>query len=110
MFKTIKAGLAAVILMAATMPGAALASGRGFVVVNQNGKVSVQRVWYAAAGTKQPWKEVFLDYPIKPKTSSNFTMPEGSICLYDVKIQFSDTYTQSFANINVCRFDKAMAT
>ncbi|WP_375397638.1 hypothetical protein [uncultured Sphingomonas sp.] len=107
-FKTI--GLVAAALAATVAPATAFAADREFTVKNGNAKVSVQRVWYAQAGTSEVWQEVFLDYPIKPSTSSGFTLPEGNVCLYDVKIQFSDDYVQTFANVNVCRHDYVDAT
>ena len=71
----------------------------------------MQRVWYARAGESgDPWHEVMLDYAIKPGSSSPFTMPDGDVCLYDVKIQFSDEYIQQHDNVNVCRGDTVTAT
>ncbi len=51
-----------------------------------------------------------LDYAIKPGSTSNFTMGEGDICIYDVKVQFSDAVVQQRDNINVCRGDTAVVT
>lgn len=100
--------LCAVALLA--LPAAAMAAGRSFYVNNTNAKVSVQRVWYAQAGTNENWEEVFLDYPIKPNNKSSFTMGSGDVCLYDIKLKFSDGYEQTFENVNVCRGDGVHAT
>ena len=110
MFKLIKVGVAASLLVAG-MATAGMPSGRNFTVKNTNAKVSIQRVWYARAGEEgDPWHEVMLDYAVKPGTTSNFTMGSGDICLYDVKVQFSDAYVQQKDNINVCRGDTAIFT
>ncbi|HEX4694101.1 hypothetical protein [Sphingomonas sp.] len=101
---------AAAALTAVAIASPALAAGRGFYVNNTNSSVSVQRVWYAAAGTTQTWEEIYLDYPVKPNTKSNFTMGDGDTCLYDIKLKFSDGYEQTFANVNVCRGDGVHAT
>ena len=102
------AAVSAVAMLA--LPTAAMADGRSFYVNNTNGSVSVQRVWYAQAGTNQTWQEVYLDYPIKPNTKSSFTMGNGDVCIYDIKIKFSDGYEQEFENVNVCRGDGVKAT
>ena len=108
MFKLIKAGVAASLLVAG-MATAGMPSGRNFTIKNTNDSVSVQRVWTARAGESgDPWHEVMLDYAIKPGSTSNFTMGTGDICLYDVKVQFSDAVVQTRANINVCRGDTAV--
>ena len=110
MFKLIRFGVAASMLVAGVAT-AAMPSGRNFTIKNTNAKVSVQRVWYARAGEEgDPWHEIMLDYAIKPGTTSNFTMGEGDVCLYDVKVQFSDQYVQQRDNINVCRGDTAVVT
>lgn len=105
-------GLTATALLAAVVPGAGLAdSGRNFTVTNTNAKVSIQRVWTARDGEAgDPWHEVTLSYPIKPNTTSNFTMGDGDVCLYDIKVQFSDNVVQQFANVNVCRGQTVTAT
>jgi hypothetical protein len=100
--------MAAVVAVSIASP--AMAAERSFYVNNTNDSVSVQRVWYAQAGTNQVWQEVYLDYPIKPNTKSSFTMGNGDVCLYDVKIKFSDGVEQSFENVNVCRGDGVRAT
>jgi hypothetical protein len=51
-----------------------------------------------------------MKYAIKPKSSSNFTLGTGDVCLYDIKIQFSDEVTQQFDNINVCKGQSVNAT
>jgi len=110
MLKLIKVGVAASLLVAG-MATAGMPSGRNFTVKNTNSKVSIQRVWYARAGEEgDPWHEVMLDYAVKPGTTSNFTMGTGDICLYDIKVQFSDAYVQQRDNINVCRGDTAVFT
>lgn len=105
-------GVVAAALATAVVPGAALAdSGRNFTINNTNDTVSVQRVWTARAGeSNDPWKEVSMKYAIKPNTDSNFTMGDGNVCLYDIKIQFSDEVVQQFDNVNVCRGQTVNAT
>lgn len=111
MIKTItKFATGAALAVAVLAPTAALASDGSFTIVNKNGSASIQRVWYAEAGnSSDPWKEVYLDYPIKAGTDSRFTMNPGNTCMYDLKVQFSDGYTSTFSNVNVCRGDKANA-
>jgi len=112
MIKTItKFAIGAALAAATLAPTAAFAADDGsFTIVNKNGSASIQRVWYATAGnSSDPWKEVYLDYPIKPNTDSRFTMNPGNTCMYDLKVQFSDGYTSTFSNVNVCRGDKANA-
>ena len=105
-------GVLAAAVATAVVPGAVLAdSGRNFTIINNNSSVSVQRVWTARAGESgDPWHEVAMKYAIKPNTNSNFTMGDGDVCLYDIKIQFSDEVVQQFDNINVCRGDSINAT
>ncbi len=104
--------LLAASIVSVTVPGAVMAdSGRNFTINNTNADVSVQRVWTARAGeSKDPWHEVDMKYAIKPKTTSNFTMGDGDVCLYDIKIQFSDEVTQQFDNVNVCKGETVTAT
>lgn len=105
MIKAIKAGTAAAVLIAGMVGVPAVAeSGRNFTIYNSNADVSVQRVWTARAGeSKDPWHEVEMKYAVKPKSSSNFTMGTGDVCLYDIKVQFSDEVVQQVDNVNVCR-------
>jgi hypothetical protein len=111
MLKAIKAVVAVSVLLGAMVPGPAAAVTRKFSIYNSNGKVSVQRVWYARAGESgDPWHEVMLDYAVKPGASSPFTMADGDVCLYDVKVQFSDEYVQQHDNVNVCRGDTVTVT
>jgi hypothetical protein len=112
MIQAIKAGTVAAVLLFGAMAMPAVAdSGRNFTVYNGNSDVSVQRVWTARAGeSKDPWHEVDMKYAIKPKTSSNFTMGTGNVCLYDIKIQFSDEVVQQFDNVNVCKGQTVNAT
>lgn len=112
MIKAIKAGTAAAVLITGMTAMPAIAdSGRNFTIWNGNATYSVQRVWTARAGeSNDPWHEVTMKYAIKPKTSSNFTMGTGNVCLYDIKIQFSDEVVQQFDNVNVCRGQTINAT
>jgi hypothetical protein len=111
MLKAIKAATAAAVLLGAMIPGPAAAATRKFSIHNTNGKVAVQRVWYARAGESgDPWHEVVLDYAVKPGTTSPFTMADGDACLYVVKVQFSDQYFQQHENVNVCRGDTVTVT
>jgi len=105
-------GVLAAAVATAVVPGAALAdSGRNFTISNGNDTVSIQRVWTARAGeSSDPWHEVTMKYAIKPGTTSNFTMGDGNVCLYDIKVQFSDEVIQQFDNVNVCRGDTVNAT
>ena len=112
MIKAIKASAAATALIAGILAAPAVAdSGRNFTIYNGNATYSVQRVWFARAGeSSDPWTEVSLKYAIKPRTNSNFTMGTGNVCLYDIKIQFSDEVVQQFDNVNVCRGQTINAT
>jgi hypothetical protein len=112
MIQAIKAGTAIAVLIAGIVAAPAIAdTGRNFTVYNGNADVSVQRVWTARSGeSKDPWHEVDMKYAIKPKSSSNFTLGTGDVCLYDIKIQFSDEVTQQFDNINVCKGQTVNAT
>ncbi len=112
MIKTIKAGAAAAVLFAGMVAVPAVAdAGRNFTIYNGNGTYSIQRVWTARAGeSSDPWHEVTMKYAIKPRTTSNFTMGDGNVCLYDIKVQFSDEVTQQFDNVNVCRGQRVNAT
>jgi len=106
-FKSIGAAAA---LAAVSIATPAFASDRSFYINNTNSSVSVQRVWYAAAGTKDTWQEIYLDEPVTPKTKSTLSMDDGDTCLYDIKLKFSDGYEQTYANVNVCRGDGVRAT
>ena len=112
MIQAIKIGAAVAVLIASAVTVPAVAdAGRNFTVYNGNSSVSVQRVWTARAGeSKDPWHEVDMKYAIKPKSSSNFTLGTGDVCLYDIKIQFSDEVKQQFDNVNVCRGQTINAT
>ena len=112
MIQAIKACTAGAVLIAGIVAAPAIAdSGRNFTIYNGNADVSVQRVWTAHAGeSKDPWHEVDMKYAIKPKSSSNFTLGTGDVCLYDIKIQFSDEVTQQFDNVNVCKGETVNAT
>lgn len=103
--------MAATILLAAMIPGPAAAASRKFSIYNGSDTAAVQRIWYARSGEAgDPWKEVLLDYAIKPGGTSPFTMADGDICLYDIKVQFSDEYVQQHDNVNVCRGDTVTVT
>jgi hypothetical protein len=112
MIQAIKAGTAVAVLIAGIVAAPAIAdSGRNFTVFNGNTDVSVQRVWTARSGeSKDPWHEVDMKYAIKPKSSSNFTLGTGDVCLYDIKVQFSDEVIQQYDNINVCKGQTVNAT
>lgn len=84
-------------------------SQRGVDVVNKNFSVSIQQVWSAPAGTDMPWRAANLSEPIGPRSTSHFSMPAGSTCFYDMKVQFSDDVVQTFSNVNVCRNDRVVA-
>jgi len=93
-------------LLAGTMAAMpAEAASRAFTIRNTNDKAAVQKVWQTPSGDSAPWQEVPLDYPIKPSAGSPFTMPDGDICLYDIKVEFSDQATRQYRNVNVCRND-----
>ena len=108
----IKAGLRAALILAGLASAPVLAdTGRNFTIYNSNANVSIQRVWTARAGeSRDPWHEVTLQYAIKPNMSSNFTMGDGDVCLYDIKVQFSDEVIQQFANVNVGHGQRVNAT
>ncbi len=97
--------------VAAGFAAAASVANAGDLVLtvrNANGTVSIQRLWTAPAGTRQPWTETFLESPILG--SRLFTFENSvSTCLFDVKIQFSDGVVETFDNVNVCRGDSVRA-
>ncbi len=92
-----------------TATSAVAADDRFFVVKNTNQDVSIQQVWTARAGTRDPWTEADVDYPIAPGTESEFGMGTGNNCFYDVRVKFSDGVVQTFANVNTCRGDRVIA-
>ena len=98
------------IVLAAGGSAANAQTARGFEVVNTNDSVSIQRVWSAQAGLTVPWRAADMNGPVYPNQRSAFAMNDGPSCFYDVKVQFSDGYEQTFANVNVCRFDRVRAT
>ncbi|MDQ0466423.1 hypothetical protein QO010_004216 [Caulobacter ginsengisoli] len=108
-----RAAAAAVLALAFLAPAlpASAREDRIFYLYNSNGSVSIQRVWTALAGDKNDaWTPATLNSPVDPGETTSFSLGEGASCFYDVKVQFSDSYEQTFANVNVCRADKVTAT
>lgn len=96
--------------LASAMPASA-ADDRIFYLYNSNGSVSIQRVWTALAGdSSDAWTPATLNSQVDPGETTSFSFGEGPSCFFDVKVQFSDGYVQTFANVNVCRGDKVTAT
>ena len=106
--KVLLAAMVATSLLGAATSAAA-ADDRYFIVKNTNQDVSIQQVWTARAGTRDPWAEADVDYPIAPGTQSEFSMGSGDSCFYDVRVKFSDGVVQSFSNVNTCRGDRVVA-
>ncbi len=108
--RTAVAAVLALGFLAPAMPASARED-RTFFLYNSNTSVSIQRVWTALAGDKNDaWTASTLNSPVDPGETTSFSLGEGPSCFYDVKVQFSDGYEQSFANVNVCRADKVTAT
>lgn len=102
--------IAALGFLASAMPASARED-RIFYLYNSNGSVSIQRVWTALAGdSSDAWVEATLNSQVDPGETTSFSLGEGPSCFYDVKVQFSDGYVQTFGNVNVCRGDKVTAT
>ena len=111
MFKAIKTGCVVAILLGSAISGPAAAAPRKFTIRNANIKASIEHVWFSRVGEESdPWHEVTLDYSIKPGSVSPFTLPDGDLCLFDIKYQFSDGYVQQKTNVNVCRGDTIEAS
>lgn len=106
-FKNVLVGGALVVAVAVQATGAMAA---GFTVVNTNQQRSVQNVWYALAGEPDPWHTADVEVAVAPGSVSTFNGLSGQNCLYDIKIQYSDGYTETFDNVNVCRYDRVIAT
>ena len=109
---SMKAALAGGVLMIIGLGqvSGALAADKGFVVVNTNSQRAIQNVWTALAGERDdPWKPANVNEAIGPQTNSTFTI-SGSNCFYDVKVQYSDGYVQTFSNVNVCRMQEVTAS
>jgi hypothetical protein len=108
--RTAVAAVAALGFLATAMPASAR-DDRIFYLYNSNSSVSIQRVWTALAGdSEDAWTPATLNSQVDPGETTSFSLGEGPSCFYDVKVQFSDGYVQTFANINVCRGDKVTAT
>lgn len=105
-FKSLLRPLAVV----AALTAAGTASAGTFKIYNSHPTATIQRLWTAPAIKGTVWREFYLDFPVDARTTNNFTMPGGSYCLYDMKIRFSDGYEQTFANVNICRGDKVIAS
>ncbi|MBV8565647.1 MAG: hypothetical protein JO366_05905 [Methylobacteriaceae bacterium] len=73
-----------------------------FEIVNTNEKATIIKMWTAAYGQpKDPWKEIEIKQPIRPRTTSRFDH-SGNICNEDIKVRFDDGYEHTFENVNVC--------
>ncbi len=102
--------VAALSVLATALPASA-GEDRGFKLENTNASVSIQRVWTALAGDKDDARTpATLNSQVDPGELTSFSLGEGPSCFYDVKVQFSDGYEQTFANVNVCNYDKVTAT
>lgn len=98
--------LAISLLAGAVAPWPAMAGpARKFSIQNGSERAAVEKLWRTPSGDSEPWEEIKLSYAIKPGETSPFTMADGNICLYDIKVQFSDQYVRQYKNVNVCRGD-----
>ncbi|GLS24045.1 hypothetical protein GCM10007874_70660 [Labrys miyagiensis] len=108
MSKSIKAlVVVGALAMGALFQGSAAMAGE-FTVVNRNDNLAIQNVWFAHAGESDPWKAADVDAAIAPNSTSDFTI-SGNNCLFDIKVRFSDDYTSTYDNVNVCRGDRVIA-
>ena len=100
--------LAGMILIAVAAPSLADSSHR-FTVKNSNASLSITRIWYVPS-SDGPWRELDKPTEIKPKTSSTIAVSSQDLCIFDVKVQFSDGVSQVFENVNACKGDTVVAT
>ena len=108
MFQAKKAVRIPLILFAAALSAPSIADpDHHFIVFNSNKDLSIERVWFVHDGL---WVEVKGKVDIKPKTSATFTVYTSPSCLFDVKIQFADGFTQQWENVNVCTGETVTAT
>ena len=106
---SINAVLAGLAMLTAGFTASAAAAGE-FTVVNDNDSLSIQQVWTAGSGMpNDTWNSADLNSPVRPGTSRAFTT-DGNVCFYDVRVQFSDGYRQTFDNVNVCRGDRVIGS
>lgn len=84
------------------------ATPRSFVISNTNKTVAITRVWYVMSDG--PWREIVPVDPIKPMSSSTFTLGPGKICLIDIKVKFEDYVDQVFTSVDVCKGQTVTAT
>lgn len=107
--RTAIAAVAALGFFASAMPASA-GSDRIFYLYNSNGEVSIQRVWTHLSGSDEDWVAATLNSQVDPGETTSFSFGDGPSCFFDVKVQFSDSYVQTFTNVNVCRGDKVTAS
>ncbi len=83
---------------------------RKVTVSNTNATVAIRRIWRGDMNGEGPWVEMTLDAPIPPDRRATFSLGNGTSCLYEFKMQFTDGYEQIVQNVNVCRGDTIKAT
>lgn len=108
--KILRSLLRPALAIAAVTAGSSGAYAGTFNIYNSHTSATVQRLWTAPAIKDTPWQEFYLDFPIQALTTNRFTISNGSFCLYDMKVRFSDGYEQTFANVNICRGDRVVAS
>ncbi len=110
--RKVAAAFVALAALGAALPAAA-ADSRGFQIYNSNGSIKIEEVWSAPVNTpglpQTIWVEADMQGPIMPGTTATFDLPTGYTCYYDLKVRFSDGYEQTYASINVCRYDRVQA-
>jgi hypothetical protein len=108
--KIVRSLLRPALAIVASLAGASAAQAGTFNIYNSHGSATIQRLWTAPAIKGTPWQEFYLDFPVEARTVNRFTLSNGSYCLYDMKVRFSDGYEQTFSNVNICRGDRVVAS
>jgi hypothetical protein len=84
---------------------------RGYEIINSHGSARIVAVWFARAGTRDPWAPVNMSVPIEPKRWRKFDVTGGNgTCMFDFRVKFDDGVVQEFGNIDVCKQDRMIAT
>lgn len=90
-------------LVAVTAATAEAASSEQFEIVNLHESASVVQAWFAPNGREDlPWKAISMHSPVRPRSTSGFTITDPTTCSFDFKVRFSDGYVQTIGNVNVC--------
>lgn len=77
---------------------------RDFSVRNRNNQATIIGLWYARAGTNEPWRPVDLDGVIRPGEAYRISvnMPVG-YNVFDFKVRFNDGYVATAGNVDLSR-------